>query len=73
LWAKEKVVVFETAATITLLIQGVPIGDLPTFDAQIRSRWPYWAGSGSLDGPQLESQGTLCPSSCFGPPIGWSR
>ena len=54
LWAKEKEIVFETAATIALLIRRVSVRDLPDFDVQIRSRWPYWAGTSNLDGPQLE-------------------
>lgn len=54
LWAKEEAVVFEVAATLSLLVQKVPIENLPELDAKIRTSWPYWAGISNLDGIQME-------------------
>jgi hypothetical protein len=54
LWDKNAEVVFETCATIAVLILKIPPADLPTFDSQLRARWLCWSGMGSLDGSQLE-------------------
>jgi hypothetical protein len=54
LWDKEEAVVFEVAATLSLLIREVPIESLPELDAKIRTSWPYWAGISNLDGIQME-------------------
>ncbi len=54
LWAKEEAVVFEVAATLSLLVQKVPVESLPELDARIRTSWPYWAGISNLDGIQME-------------------
>jgi HEAT repeat protein len=54
LWAKEEAVVFEVAATLSLLVPRINVENLPDLDANIRAGWPYWASMSNLDGTQME-------------------
>ena len=54
LWAKEEAVVFEVAATLSLLVPRVPVEKLPDLDMRMRASWPYWTGISNLDGIQME-------------------
>jgi hypothetical protein len=54
LWDKDRAIVFEVAATLSLLVPKVSVETLPDLDARIRTGWPYWAGISNLDGTQLE-------------------
>jgi len=54
LWDKEGAVVFEVAATLSLLVPKVQLETLPDLDARVRTGWPYWAGISNLDGTQME-------------------
>lgn len=53
LWDKEKTIVYETAASISVLLQGVPVRTLPRFDEKIREGWLHWHGINSLDRAQI--------------------
>jgi hypothetical protein len=54
LWAKEDAVFFETVATVSLLLQQVPVEKLPDFDWWLRRSWPYWMGNSMLSGANLK-------------------
>ncbi len=54
LWDKEAAIVFEVAATLSLLVPKVSVETLPDLDVRIRTGWPYWAGISNLDGAQME-------------------
>jgi hypothetical protein len=54
LWPKEESVFFETMATVSLLLQQVPIEKLPDFDWGLRRGWPYWMGNSMLSGANIK-------------------
>ena len=54
LWTKEEAVFFETVATVSALLQQVPIEKLPDFDWGLRRSWPCCIGNSVLSGANVE-------------------
>ena len=53
-WAKEEAAFFETVATVSLLLQKVPVGKLPDLDWGLRRSWPSCAGNSMLSDPSMK-------------------
>jgi hypothetical protein len=67
LWAKEEAVFFETVATVSLLLQQVPIEKLPDFDWGLRRSWPYCIGNRMLAGVEKDRLTAINRDDAWGP------